>query len=175
MQIREKQPADEAWISSVLDESWAANGTGIIIVHGESFDARTLPALIAGEREGLAIYKVTPDALSAELITLDAFKPHQGIGGALIDALVARIRQLGVSLLRVTTTNDNLDALRFYQRRGFRIVAVRLGAVDESRRIKPTIPAVGENGIPIRDEIELELRIERRSQEPESRSQEAVG
>jgi len=165
MQIREKEPADEAWISSVLDENWAANGAGIIIVHGESFDARTLPALIAGEKGGLAIYKIEPDRISAELITLDAVTPHQGIGGALIDALVARLRQQGIHLLRLATTNDNLDALRFYQRRGFRIVAVRPGAVDESRKIKPTIPALGEYGIPIRDEIDLELQIERRSQE----------
>ena len=123
----------------------------------------------------MAIYKIGADNLSAELITLDGFKPHQGIGGALIDALVAKIRQQGSHLLRVTTTNDNLDALRFYQRRGFRIVAVRPGAVDQARKIKPTIPAVGEYGIPIRDEIDLELGIERRSQEPESRSQEIRG
>ena len=126
--------------------------------------------MIAGEREGLAIYKIRPDPLSAELVTLDAFKPHQGIGGALIETLVARMRQQGVQLLRVTTTNDNLDALRFYQRRGFRIVALRPGPVDESRKIKSTIPVLGEYGIPIRDEIELELLIERRSQESESRS-----
>jgi GNAT superfamily N-acetyltransferase len=159
MQIREKQAADQTWIGSVLDESWGTNGAGIIIVHGESIDARTLPALIAGEREGLATYKIAPDLLSAEVITLDAFRPHQGIGGALIDALVSKLREQGVHLLRVTTTNDNLDALRFYQRRGFRIVAVRPGAVDEARKIKQTIPAIGEYGIPIRDEIELELRI----------------
>jgi hypothetical protein len=64
-----------------------------------------------------------------------------------------------VSALRVTTTNDNLDALRFYQKRGFQIVAVRPGAVDESRRVKPSIPVIGEHGIPIRDEIELERAV----------------
>jgi hypothetical protein len=46
---------------------------------------------------------------------------------------------------------------------GFHLAFVRLGAVDESRKIKPTIPAIGEYGIPVRDEIELELRIERMS------------
>jgi len=85
-------------------------------------------------------------------------------------AVDGKLVQLGVQLLRVTTTNDNLDALRFYQRRGFRIVALRPGPVDESRKIKSTIPVLGEYGIPIRDEIELELLIERRSQESESRS-----
>jgi ribosomal protein S18 acetylase RimI-like enzyme len=55
----------------------------------------------------------------------------------------------------LTTTNDNVDALRFYQRRGFRLAALRPGAVDEARRIKPEIPQVGEHGIPLHDELDL--------------------
>jgi hypothetical protein len=57
------------------------------------------------------------------------------------------------------TTNDNLGALRFYQRRGLRLVALHVGAVAESRRLKPSIPEVGHDGIPIRDELELELEL----------------
>ncbi|MGD8245715.1 MAG: hypothetical protein PVG25_02965 [Anaerolineae bacterium] len=59
------------------------------------------------------------------------------------------------------TTNDNLAALRFYQRRGFSLVAVHPGAVDQARTLKPEIPAIGHSGIPIRDEIELELPLDR--------------
>jgi GNAT superfamily N-acetyltransferase len=58
--------------------------------------------------------------------------------------------------LRLTTTNDNLDALRFYQRRGFRLVALRPGAVDAARALKPEIPVTGAHGIPLRDELDLE-------------------
>ena len=54
------------------------------------------------------------------------------------------------------TTNDNLDALRLYQRHRFRLVEVRPGAVDLARRAKPSIPAVGAYGIPLRDELILE-------------------
>ena len=62
------------------------------------------------------------------------------------------------------TTNDNLDALRFYQRRGFRLVALRPGAVDESRvSLKPQIGVSGDFEIPLRDELELELRLAARS------------
>ena len=57
------------------------------------------------------------------------------------------------------TTNDNLNALRFYQGRGFRLVAVHPGAVEASRRLKPQIPELGSFGIPIRDELELELSL----------------
>jgi hypothetical protein len=53
-----------------------------------------------------------------------------------------------------------VDALRFYQRRGFRLVALHPGAVDDSRRrLKPEIPELGEYGIPIRDELVLEREL----------------
>jgi acetyltransferase (GNAT) family protein len=81
------------------------------------------------------------------------------VGTALIEFLITRLRIEGMSVLRVTTTNDNLDALRFYQRRGFRIIAVHPGTVEESCRLKPSIPAIGEYGIPIRDELELERQV----------------
>jgi hypothetical protein len=83
--------------------------------------------------------------------------PRRGVGTALVAGLVELLRGRGVTILRLTTTNDNLTALRFYQRRGFRIVAVHPGAMVAARRLKPTIPELGEHGIPIRDEIELEL------------------
>ena len=57
------------------------------------------------------------------------------------------------------TTNDHVDALRFYQRRGFQLAAVHRGAVEDSRgKLKPEIPVVGAYGIPLRDEIELDKR-----------------
>jgi GNAT superfamily N-acetyltransferase len=159
MKIREKESKDQSWIEQLLNERWG--GEGRITVHGEIFDARMLPALIAGEQEGLATYHIrrSDDLIFAELVTLDALTSGCGIGTVLVEGLVSKLRAEGVNILRVTTTNDSLDALRFYQRRGFRIIAVRPGAVDESRRMKPSISAIGEYGIPIRDEIELERRI----------------
>jgi len=156
MKIREKEPKDQSWIEHLLNERWG--GEGRVVVHGETFDARTLPAMIAGEQEGLATYQIrrAKGRTLAELITLDALTARLGVGTALIEGLLSKLRAEGVNVLRVTTTNDNLDALRFYQRRGFRIIVVRPGAVDESRRVKPSIPAIGEYGIPIRDEIDLE-------------------
>jgi GNAT superfamily N-acetyltransferase len=120
---------------------------------GHLFDGLALPTLIAGPRAGLAIWEIR-DAW-AELVLLQALEPRHGIGTALLDALVAQLVPKGVRELRLSTTNDNLDALRFYQRRGFRLIELRAGAMTEARRIKPTIPEMGEHGIPMRDELRL--------------------
>ena len=161
MKVRDKGPKDQPWIEALLNERWG--GGGKVIVHGEVFDARCLPGLIAGERMGLATFQIrrVKHMAVAELVTLDAITAGQGVGTALIEALLSRLRAEGVAILRATTTNDNLNALRFYQRRGFRIREVRPGAVDDARRLKPSISMVGEYGIPIRDEIELECRVQK--------------
>ncbi len=64
--------------------------------------------------------------------------------------------------LVVVTTNDNLNALRFYQKRGFILVQLRPNALARSRQLKPQIPLVGMDGIPLRDEIELEMDLDTR-------------
>ena len=107
----------------------------------------------AGEAEGIAIYEV--EGAHAELVLLEALEPARGIGTALVEALVALLAAQGVRELSLTTTNDNLGALRFYQRRGFQLVEIRPGAMDEYRKRKPMIPKVGEFGIPLRDELRL--------------------
>lgn len=158
IRVRGKELEDQPWIEKVLSERW---GGVQVIVHDEIIDAHLLPTLIAGEREGLATFRIqqTEQEKFAELVTLDAVTAGQGAGTALIGALISRLRAERVTVLRVTTTNDNLDALRFYQRREFRIVAVRPGAVDKARSLKPSISLIGEYGIPIRDEIELERQV----------------
>jgi len=92
---------------------------------------------------------------ATELVTLDAVHPSRGISTALIEALWARFGER-IGRLRVTTTNDNLDALRFYQRRGFSLIGLCPGAIERGRTLKPLIPRLGCYDIPIRDEIELE-------------------
>ncbi len=154
MRVYLKRPEDQAWINQLLADHWG--GQGLVVAHGELFDPRILPAFIAGERAGLATFRIAADGTFAELVTLNALMRGRGIGTALVDALCVHLRNAGVPVLRLTTTNDNLDALRFYQRRGFRIVALRPGAVDEARRLKPSIPETGAYGIPLRDEIGLE-------------------
>ena len=93
-----------------------------------------------------------------ELVVLEAFEKGRGIGTALLDATTDVARKAGCRRLWLVTTNDNLDALRFYQRRGLRLVRLWVDAVTEARlKLKPEIPLVGDHGIAIRDELEFEL------------------
>jgi GNAT superfamily N-acetyltransferase len=147
---RSAGPEDAAWIADFLRDRWNAP---TIVVHEESIDASRLPALIAGNRQGLATFRVL--GRDAELVTLDAMPAGTGTGTALIEALVTRLRTEGCEHLWLTTTNDKLSALRFYLRRGFRLIQVRPGAVDAARKLKPTIPVIGENEIPVHEEIDL--------------------
>jgi GNAT superfamily N-acetyltransferase len=148
--IRPAAPSDAVWINRFLSDRWGAT---TIVAHGEVIEAARLPALIAGDRQGLATYRRLDR--DAELVTLDADPTGVGTGTALIEALVARLRADGCERLWLTTTNDKLSALRFYLRRDFRLIQVRLGAVDDARRLKPSIPTIGEYGIPLRDQLDL--------------------
>lgn len=130
---------------------------------GRLEDSLAHPALLAerdGELAGVLTYVVDGD--SCEVLTLHATERFGGVGTALLQAVEEVALRAGCSRLWVITTNDNVDALRFYQRRGFRLAALHAGAVDDSReRLKPELPRVGEHGIDLRDELELEILLGR--------------
>jgi GNAT superfamily N-acetyltransferase len=88
---------------------------------------------------------------------LDSAREGAGAGTALVDAVAQAARVAGAIRLWLITTNDNLPALRFYQRYGFDPVAVHRDAVARSRTLKPSIPQIRLDGIPIRHELELPL------------------
>jgi ribosomal protein S18 acetylase RimI-like enzyme len=133
---------------------------------GELIDAFGDTGVVAqwqGRMLGLVCWKREPaDPAIAEVTCLlvAAGQRQRGIGRALLDAAVAGLAADGVRRVWLVTTNDNLAALRLYQRAGFRLTALRPGAIDEARRsLKPSIGAIGEHGIPIRDELELEIEL----------------
>lgn len=128
-----------------------------MVAREEMFDLTALPALVAwidDRRVGVATLRGDPSG-DSELMSLDSLEEGRGVGSALIEAACEWARSAGARSLRVVTTNDNLRALGLYQRRGFRLAALRCGAVDRGRRLKPEIPEVGQGGIPIHDELEL--------------------
>lgn len=159
MVIREYRSSDRAW----AEESLLADFGGPLQARrGELLDVLALPGFVA-ERDGHPVGLVTyrREGAECELAFLAVLERHEGIGTELLRALVEEVA--GCERIWLVTTNDNLDALRFYQRRGFVLSALRPGAVKESRRqLKPQISPVGEFGIPLRDELELELDLELR-------------
>ncbi len=155
--VRAPSPSENAWIERHLNASW---GSTTVVSRGVAHDASRLPAFVAVQDEeivGLATFRIADG--ECELVTLDALRPGQGTGVALLTRVRQEAIERGCRRLWLITTNDNLNAIRFYQRRGMRLVAVHRGAVDEARRIKPIIPLIGEHGIPIHDELEFELHL----------------
>ncbi|MBE3117698.1 MAG: GNAT family N-acetyltransferase [Candidatus Atribacteria bacterium] len=154
-QIRPLTHADCDWVSRVMVTEWGAD---IVVAHNEIFHPADLPgfAAFAGtEPVGLLTYNITGN--ECEIVTIDSWREGLGMGTALIEAARQAAGRAGCGRLFLVTTNNNTRALRFYQKHGFVIAAVRLDAMEASRRIKPEIPPVDEDGLPIRDEIELEI------------------
>lgn len=110
---------------------------------------------LPGQLAGVLTYVV--DGPSCEILTLHTVTRWRGAGTALVTAVERLAAEAGCTRLWLITTNDNVDALRFYQRRGFRLAALHAGTVDASRAtLKPEIPPTGAYGIPLRDELELD-------------------
>ncbi|MBQ6594431.1 MAG: GNAT family N-acetyltransferase [Clostridia bacterium] len=129
-----------------------------MVVHGESIDLGTADGWYAyqdGEVVGSITYRVFGDVM--EILSLDSLNEHHGTGTTLLDTAVSYARDSGISKIILITTNDNLQALRFYQKRGFDMARLFCNAVDQARKLKPEIPLFGMDGIPLKHEIELEM------------------
>jgi len=155
MTVRHLAPGDRD-----VEAFLARRGMVRIARRGQLLDAGDHPSLALGDPPHAVLTYVAGDT-SWEVLALYAdVHRRRGDGTALVEAVAEMARAAGARALRVTTTNDNVDALRFYQRRGFALAELRAGAVDRSReQLKPEIPRVGEYGIPLRDEVELERRL----------------
>jgi hypothetical protein len=157
MSVGPLEPRDLSWAEALIARRLGAR---LQARRDELIDVLDLPGLVAKrDRQplGLLTYHETEQE-GCELACLVSEADGGGAGTALVEALRHRI-PVGTTIW-VVTTNDNLESLRFYQRRGFRLRAVRPGAVDRARReLKPSIPEFGAHGIAIRDELELELRV----------------
>jgi GNAT superfamily N-acetyltransferase len=158
MKVRPRQAADRPAALAFL----ARHNSVRVARLGELIEPLDHPALLAeadGEMLGMLTYVPDRGWEQCEVLTLHATGQWHGVGTALIEAVERLAAEHGCARLWLITTNDNVDALRFYQRRGFQLTAVHRHAVDDSRsRLKPEIPVVGAYGIPMRDEIELEKR-----------------
>ena len=146
---------DRKWLARFLEKHWRSTK---IVTRGRVYSADELAGFVARQDDqpvGLVTYRIEGE--ECEIITINSLKEGGGIGSALVSVVRNAAISANCNRLWLITTNDNLDAMRFYQKRGFSFVTVHRSAIEESRRLKPEIPLIGKNGIPIRDEIEFEM------------------
>jgi len=153
--VRPLNQQDHAWVVNVLEQYWSSTR---MVTRRTVHDADQLPGFIALQNDrpvGLIIYRLHNN--ECEIVILNSLVEGRGVGSALLET----VRDVAISAnckrLWLITTNDNTPALGFYQKRDFLLVALHRNAVKYSRKLKPEIPLVGINNIPLRDEIELEL------------------
>lgn len=179
--IRPLQREDREWVAHFLDEHW---GSTQMVTRGRILYGHLLPGFVAErpkpleegaepeeidddateenpivtmEKIGLLTYNVEDQ--ECEIISLDSRMEGSGIGTALVNELVMAAKESKINRIWLITTNDNLPALKFWQKRNFCLVKVHSNAIEQARRLKPQIPITGIEGIPIRDELELEMSL----------------
>jgi len=144
-----------------LRQFWIEQWSGeFIVVHGVIYRPKQVDGFVVeedGKWIGLGTFVIHGD--ECEVTSLDSLREGQGIGSTLLETIQKEAQTRNCKRLFLITTNDNLNALRFYQKRGFEIVCIYRGAINESRKLKPSISLIGMNDIPLRDEIELELNL----------------
>ena len=154
-EIKPVAEVDKDWVLEVV-RGWGAD---FVVTRGRKVYPTEIEGFYAvddsGKKVGLGTFEIIGD--QCEMVTLDAFEKFSGVG----TALTKKVRQVatarGCKRLWLITTNDNFDAIRFYQRRGFTIAAIHVNALAQSRKLKPSIPEIGQRGMPLRDEIEFEM------------------
>lgn len=153
--VHEATDADRALVRDLFQRDF---GRGRIVAFGEVMNIEEMPALVAVMHEdvsGALAYRLRGDGLHIVALATDALWQRSGVGGHLVAEAELLARRLSLARIVVTTTNDNLPALYFYQRRGYLISAVIPGSV-----LAHTGQArVGFAGIPVRDEVQLEKAI----------------
>lgn len=154
MRIQTKKNLSDEVITQFFTTHW---GSTQLVISSGIYDCTELEgfAILNEKKEliGLITYVIRND--ECEIISLDSIIEQKGIGSALLLKVEQVSKHHQCKHIKIITTNDNLHALRIYQKRGYQIVQIVTNAVDQARMIKPEIPLVAENGIPIRDELIL--------------------
>lgn len=156
-QIVEADESHREMIEQIWIEHW---GGTTMVSRGRLYNASEFPGFFARDDDnilGLVTYRI--EDTECEVMSLNSFQDGIGVGSALLEAVKGKAKSFNCRRLWLLTTNDNMNALRFYQKRGFVLVAVHRNALEESRKLKPQIPMIGFDEIPLRDEIELEIEL----------------
>jgi ribosomal protein S18 acetylase RimI-like enzyme len=156
--VRPLTDDDQRWKETALRRAWGSTAVARL---GVLVDAATLPGLVAVvDDRPVGLLTWDGDGGEIEVVTLHVENEGGGVGRALMDGVLSHGRRTGARRIWLVTTNDNVRAIRFYQRWGMDLVRYVRGGVDLSRRAKPEIPERGSDGIPVRHELEFELLLD---------------
>ena len=154
--IKPTAKADFEWIKELYARTWSGD---ICVSRGkvQKVDDFTggFVAETGEQNTGFVTYTITGPEL--EITGIVSLKEKSGIGSALVNAVIELAKKQKLKKVSLVTTNDNLNGIGFWQKRGFKLVKVYPGSMEYVRQIKPAVPLIGENGIPLRDELELEM------------------
>lgn len=155
MEYKRINDTDRELVNAFIREHWY---TTTMVIRGKKIDMTQTEGFYFAEGNdiiGLITYMVYDNTL--EITSLDSMRENQGIGSKLIECVIQEAKKRNLRRIVLITTNDNINAIRFYQKRGFDMAHLFHNALDVSRKLKPDIPLIGENNIPLRHEIEFEL------------------
>ena len=144
-------------VNNFLKKHWFSTN---IITRGKIIDGTLLDGFISyynNEIIGLITYNISNN--ECEILSLDSLKENNGIGTLLLEKVINKAKEKKCNRVFLITTNDNIYALSFYQKRGFTFSNIYIDSMKVSRTLKPEIPEIGNNNIPIRDELELEIKL----------------
>ena len=145
------------YVNTQITDSW--NGP-FVVARGVLHDTRNHSGFVAiseGIFAGYILYNFDENA--CEITVLETLINGAGIGAALIKEVLRTAREQCCQRVWLITTNDNMQAIRFYQRFGFELVEVFINAMDSARKLKPQIPLTGDDDIPIKHEFEFEIAL----------------
>lgn len=155
MNIQSVSEQNRDRVTALIEREWYSTE---MILRGKIIDMTAVDGLFVEENGkiiALITYLFYGEVM--EITSLDSFRKKQGLGTQLLNRAIETARQHRCKKIVLITTNDNLNAIRFYQKRGFDMANLFRNALDVSRKMKPEIPLVGENGIPLKHEIEFEM------------------
>lgn len=157
MECKRINSQNRNFINAFIKQHWY---TTTMIIRGREIDMTKAEGFYFSEEKniiGLITYIVYNGIL--EITSLDSLQENRGIGSKLVEAVIHEAKERKCQKIILITTNDNINAINFYQKRGFDMANLFRNALDISRKLKPEIPLIGENSIPLRHEIEFELSI----------------
>lgn len=147
MEIRPIGLGDQPFVHRLMQSEW---GSPMIASYRRMIDATALPGFVAVADDAIAgVITYDRTGTDCEIVTLNSLRERMGVGTALLEATIGHARTEGCSRVWLVTTNDNIPAIRFYQRHGFTLVAAYINEIQEARKQKPSIPRIGMENIPI--------------------------